>query len=45
MAPRRLRAVLDAGPVREPLQPADRDAVDGLRAAYEELVQEPTTSL
>ena len=26
-------------PVREPLQPADRDAVDGLRAAYEELVQ------
>ncbi|MFI8291143.1 4-hydroxy-tetrahydrodipicolinate synthase [Streptomyces sp. ms191] len=25
--------------VREPLQPADREAVDGLRAAYEELVQ------
>lgn len=27
------------GPVREPLQPADREAVDGLRAAYEALVQ------
>ncbi|MEU8530361.1 MULTISPECIES: 4-hydroxy-tetrahydrodipicolinate synthase [Streptomyces] len=29
-------------PVREPLQPADREAVDGLRAAYEELVQSYT---
>ncbi|MEU9914552.1 4-hydroxy-tetrahydrodipicolinate synthase [Streptomyces sp. NPDC051001] len=28
---------LPAGPVRAPLQPAGRDAVDGLRAAYEEL--------
>ncbi|MEU6377794.1 4-hydroxy-tetrahydrodipicolinate synthase [Streptomyces sp. NPDC046909] len=28
---------LPAGPVRAPLLPADRDAVDGLRAAYEEL--------
>jgi 4-hydroxy-tetrahydrodipicolinate synthase len=27
------------GSVREPLQPADRTAVDGLRAAYEALVQ------
>ncbi|MFJ5830467.1 4-hydroxy-tetrahydrodipicolinate synthase [Streptomyces sp. NPDC093089] len=27
------------GPVREPLQPADREAVDGLRAAYEALLQ------
>ncbi|GAA3910034.1 4-hydroxy-tetrahydrodipicolinate synthase [Streptomyces gulbargensis] len=27
------------GTVREPLQPADRPAVDGLRAAYEALVQ------
>ncbi|MFJ8666012.1 4-hydroxy-tetrahydrodipicolinate synthase [Streptomyces sp. NPDC093600] len=27
------------GYVREPLQPADREAVDGLRAAYEQLVQ------
>lgn len=27
------------GPVREPLQPADREAVDGLRAVYESLVQ------
>ncbi|MEV5611311.1 4-hydroxy-tetrahydrodipicolinate synthase [Streptomyces sp. NPDC052225] len=26
------------GPVRAPLRPADRDAVDGLRAAYDELV-------
>ncbi|OKK08523.1 4-hydroxy-tetrahydrodipicolinate synthase [Streptomyces sp. CB03234] len=40
-----VKALLDAGPVREPLQPADREAVDGLRAAYEELVQEPTTLL
>lgn len=29
-------------PVREPLQPADREAVDGLRAAYEDLVQSYT---
>ncbi|MGW2019709.1 4-hydroxy-tetrahydrodipicolinate synthase [Streptomyces sp. NPDC001927] len=28
--------------VREPLQPADREAVDGLRAAYEDLVQSNT---
>ena len=27
------------GPVREPLQPADREAVDGLRGAYETLLQ------
>ncbi len=27
------------GPVRDPLQPADREAVDGLRAAYESLLQ------
>ncbi len=27
------------GPVRDPLQPADREAVDGLRAAYEALLQ------
>ncbi|KUH37545.1 MULTISPECIES: 4-hydroxy-tetrahydrodipicolinate synthase [Streptomyces] len=33
-----VKALLDAGPVREPLQPADRGAVDGLRRAYEELV-------
>ncbi|MFJ3159572.1 hypothetical protein [Streptomyces kanasensis] len=33
-----VRALLDAGPVREPLQPADRGAVDGLRRAYEEMV-------
>ncbi|WP_411084320.1 4-hydroxy-tetrahydrodipicolinate synthase family protein [Streptomyces sp. cmx-18-6] len=32
------KALLDAGPVREPLQPAGRGAVDGLRAAYEELL-------
>ncbi|MFI1399732.1 4-hydroxy-tetrahydrodipicolinate synthase [Streptomyces sp. NPDC020681] len=31
------KALLDAGPVREPLQPAGREATDGLRAAYEEL--------
>ncbi len=30
---------LPAGPVREPLQPADRATVDGLLAAYEELAQ------
>lgn len=34
-----VKALLDAGPVREPLQPADREAVDGLRAAYEELTR------
>ncbi|HBF79855.1 MAG TPA: 4-hydroxy-tetrahydrodipicolinate synthase [Streptomyces sp.] len=32
------KALLDAGPVREPLQPAGREAVDGLRGAYEELL-------
>jgi 4-hydroxy-tetrahydrodipicolinate synthase len=32
------KALLDAGPVREPLQPAARGAADGLRAVYEELV-------
>lgn len=32
------KALLDAGPVREPLQPAGREAVDGLRAAYGELL-------
>ncbi|WP_406403409.1 4-hydroxy-tetrahydrodipicolinate synthase [Streptomyces sp. NBC_00879] len=31
------KALLDAGPVREPLRPAAREAVDKLRAAYEEL--------
>ncbi|MFI9624093.1 4-hydroxy-tetrahydrodipicolinate synthase [Streptomyces sp. NPDC052042] len=31
------KALLDAGPVREPLQPAGRAAADGLRKAYEEL--------
>ncbi|MFF3398544.1 4-hydroxy-tetrahydrodipicolinate synthase [Streptomyces sp. NPDC002659] len=31
------KALLDAGPVREPLRPAGREAVDRLRAAYEEL--------
>ncbi|MET9799989.1 4-hydroxy-tetrahydrodipicolinate synthase [Streptomyces sp. NPDC006368] len=38
-----VKALLDAGPVREPLQPAGREVVDGLRAAYEELLQEPVT--
>ncbi|WP_406150099.1 4-hydroxy-tetrahydrodipicolinate synthase [Streptomyces sp. NBC_01012] len=33
-----VKALLDAGPVREPLQPADRGTVDGLRAVYEELL-------
>ncbi|MBT2442371.1 4-hydroxy-tetrahydrodipicolinate synthase [Streptomyces sp. ISL-36] len=34
------KALLDGGGfVREPLQPADRETVDGLRAAYEELVR------
>ncbi|MFC8229189.1 4-hydroxy-tetrahydrodipicolinate synthase [Streptomyces sp. NPDC057287] len=32
------KALLDAGPVREPLQPAGREATDGLRALYEELL-------
>ncbi|NUK04698.1 4-hydroxy-tetrahydrodipicolinate synthase [Streptomyces lunaelactis] len=31
------KALLGAGPVREPLQPAGREAVDGLRMAYEAL--------
>ena len=29
---------LPAGPVRAPLRPAGREAVDGLLAAYQELV-------
>ncbi|WP_175412652.1 4-hydroxy-tetrahydrodipicolinate synthase [Streptomyces sp. TRM64462] len=33
-----VKALLDAGPVREPLQPAGREAADGLRKAYEELI-------
>lgn len=32
---------LPAGPVRKPLGPADREAIDGLRAAYEELAAYP----
>ncbi|AOT58318.1 MULTISPECIES: 4-hydroxy-tetrahydrodipicolinate synthase [Streptomyces] len=32
------KALVDAGPPREPLQPAGRDAVDGLRGALAELV-------
>ncbi|OEJ96751.1 4-hydroxy-tetrahydrodipicolinate synthase [Streptomyces thermolilacinus] len=32
------KALLAAGPLREPLQPAGREAADGLRRAYEELV-------
>ncbi|MET7367119.1 4-hydroxy-tetrahydrodipicolinate synthase [Streptomyces sp. NPDC005566] len=32
------KALLDAGPVREPLQPAGRGATDGLRRVYEELL-------
>ncbi|MHC3818604.1 4-hydroxy-tetrahydrodipicolinate synthase [Streptomyces sp. NBC_00341] len=32
------KALLDAGPVREPLQPAGREASDGLRRAYGELL-------
>ncbi|WP_406001572.1 4-hydroxy-tetrahydrodipicolinate synthase [Streptomyces sp. NBC_00829] len=39
------KALLDAGPVREPLQPADRGAVDGLRVAYEELLARSGASL
>ncbi|MGI5399808.1 4-hydroxy-tetrahydrodipicolinate synthase [Streptomyces sp. CA-135486] len=33
------KALLAAGPVREPLQPVGREAVDGLRNAYEELLK------
>ncbi|GAA1368900.1 4-hydroxy-tetrahydrodipicolinate synthase [Streptomyces beijiangensis] len=33
------KALVEAGPVREPLQPAGREATDGLRAAYEELLR------
>lgn len=33
-----VKALLDAGPVREPLQPAGREATDGLRRVYEELL-------
>jgi 4-hydroxy-tetrahydrodipicolinate synthase len=33
-----VKALLDAGPVREPLQPAGHGATGGLRAAYEELL-------
>ncbi|MFE7756898.1 4-hydroxy-tetrahydrodipicolinate synthase [Streptomyces sp. NPDC057429] len=32
------KALLDAGPVREPLQPAGREATAGLRRVYEELL-------
>ncbi|MFI2782090.1 4-hydroxy-tetrahydrodipicolinate synthase [Streptomyces sp. ALB3] len=32
------KALLEAGPVREPLQPAGREAADGLRGVYEELL-------
>lgn len=32
------KALLDAGPVRELLQPAYREATDGLRRVYEELL-------
>lgn len=32
------KSLLGAGPVREPLQPAGREAADGLRRAYEELL-------
>ncbi|MEU1125321.1 4-hydroxy-tetrahydrodipicolinate synthase [Streptomyces sp. NPDC005899] len=32
------KALLGAGPVREPLQPADRGAIAGLRGVYEELL-------
>ncbi|MEU9013577.1 4-hydroxy-tetrahydrodipicolinate synthase [Streptomyces sp. NPDC048479] len=38
-----VKALIDAGPVREPLQPAGREATDGLRRAYEELLA-PTSS-
>ncbi|MFF9565808.1 4-hydroxy-tetrahydrodipicolinate synthase [Streptomyces sp. NPDC014685] len=33
------KALLDAGPVREPLQPAGRGTTDGLREVYEELLR------
>ncbi|MEW2086828.1 4-hydroxy-tetrahydrodipicolinate synthase [Streptomyces sp. NPDC005283] len=33
-----VKALIDAGPVRAPLQPAGREATDGLRRAYEELL-------
>ncbi|WP_327322834.1 4-hydroxy-tetrahydrodipicolinate synthase [Streptomyces sp. NBC_01210] len=33
-----VKALIDAGPVREPLQPAGREATDGLRRAYVELL-------
>ncbi|MEI7030003.1 4-hydroxy-tetrahydrodipicolinate synthase [Streptomyces pratensis] len=33
-----VKALLGAGPVREPLLPAGREATDGLRRAYEELL-------
>ncbi|WP_149179547.1 4-hydroxy-tetrahydrodipicolinate synthase [Streptomyces sp. TRM49041] len=33
-----VKALLASGPVREPLQPADRETADGLRKAYEELL-------
>ncbi|NEA16685.1 4-hydroxy-tetrahydrodipicolinate synthase [Streptomyces halstedii] len=33
-----VKALLDIGPVREPLQPADRATVGGLRRVYEELL-------
>ncbi|MCX5413351.1 4-hydroxy-tetrahydrodipicolinate synthase [Streptomyces sp. NBC_00059] len=33
-----VKALLDAGPVREPLQPAGREATGGLRGLYEELL-------
>ncbi|MER5502298.1 MULTISPECIES: 4-hydroxy-tetrahydrodipicolinate synthase [unclassified Streptomyces] len=33
------KALLDAGPVREPLQPAGRGAADGLREVHEELLR------
>ncbi|MGW1349426.1 4-hydroxy-tetrahydrodipicolinate synthase [Streptomyces sp. NPDC002409] len=33
------KALLDAGPVREPLQPAGRGAADGLRVVHEELLR------
>ncbi|MEV0096211.1 4-hydroxy-tetrahydrodipicolinate synthase [Streptomyces sp. NPDC050738] len=33
------KALMDAGPVREPLQPAGREATDGLREAYEALLR------
>lgn len=35
------KALLDAGPVREPPQPAGHGATDGLRGAHEELLADP----